>query len=414
MLLAVLSLVIVIPALVVVWAGERLVAIAPPENATRNWTLFLVLSATGILLYFSSNAQSFADGDFPWLVLILLPTLEGLLALIIVRWRDFMRIWKEEKLLLSGLLLALLALLASLGRHSGAILAPIGIALLAVVTALIWEASRRSSLKALEVAAVLVAALLFLDAAGLISGPTVMGIEWFRVGYWFARNTGIILALILAAILILRSLNGREAKAESRSPPTFTLVAILLIALASEEVRNGVLVEATGRAAEDHLPFIEMLIATIAGMVMIGISDGRRRLAGIVYTILVPAMLIGAYTVGWMLDPQEITQRRAERIAEAVERYKMDNDIYPVSLELLTPQYIPYILGPLTGRGQMWCYQGDLDFYRLGYVFFQRYYRPTFPDPYYEIRITHSAGRLPQDSWMCDDELVKFKQTGGL
>jgi hypothetical protein len=50
----------------------------------------------------------------------------------------------------------------------------------------------------------------------------------------------------------------------------------------------------------------------------------------------------------------------------------------------------------------------------LGYVLTQRYYGPTFPDPYSAILIHASAGDVPESGWMCDQELELAKQTRGL
>ena len=46
-----------------------------------------------------------------------------------------------------------------------------------------------------------------------------------------------------------------------------------------------------------------------------------------------------------------------ERIEGAVELYHQETGAYPASLADLTPGYMPFILGPLTGRGLVWCYQ---------------------------------------------------------
>jgi hypothetical protein len=70
--------------------------------------------------------------------------------------------------------------------------------------------------------------------------------------------------------------------------------------------------------------------------------------------------------------------------------------------------------GPGGERGQVWCYQGGSDYYRLGYVFIQRYYEPTLFRPFVEIRVYSSAGQPPDSGWMCDDELLRGEATRGL
>ena len=101
-----------------------------------------------------------------------------------------------------------------------------------------------------------------------------------------------------------------------------------------------------------------------------------------------------------------------------IEQYKQDNGQYPPGLESLTPDYTAWILGPLTGRGQVWCYQSGADFYRLGYALFQRYYDwgdgTPFYEPYYAIEVPAAAGQPPPTDWMCTVELDKLKEHGGL
>jgi hypothetical protein len=367
-----------------------------------------------ILLIFSIFAKSFSTGDFPVPILVLFPTLIGLLALIILRWHDLLKVWKTDKWLLSVLLVVIVVLFASLGRAREVMYIPIIILLTAALTAGAWEMSRRSSLKILEIGAVLVASFLFLDAGGVIDGPTVMSNELFRGIYSVVRIIFFILALSLLAALVYRFTNGGNKGAEIRSNPGLGVAVILLLAIVAVMVRKAVLVDATGRAAEDHIPFLEILFAILIGMMMISVSQGTARLSGIAFIILLPVLIICTYGAGWLIEPQAITEARAGRIAQAVEQYQQDNGVYPSSLEALTPQYMPFILGPLTGRGQVWCYQGNTTSYRLGYVYFQRYYRDTFPEPYFEITTYASSGNPPSGSWMCDEELERYQKYPGL
>jgi hypothetical protein len=412
--LGALALATIIPALLVVWVGERLSLKTSPENVIRSRVLFLLFSTTAILLIFSINAQSFSTGDFPIHILVLFPTLIGLLALLLLRWHDLLKVWRTDKPLLSVLLVVIVVLIASLGRAREVIYIPLIILLTAALTAGAWELSRRSSLKILEMGAVLIASFLFLDSGGVIDGPTVMSNEWFRGAYLVVRIIFFILALSLLAALVYRTTKGVNNGAEVRSNPGLAVAVILLLAIIAVMVRKAVLVDATGRAAEDHLPFLEILYAILIGMMMVGVSQGRTQLSGVAFIILIPVLIIGAYGLGWLFEPQAITQVRAGRIAQAVEQYHHDNGVYPSSLEALTPQYMPFILGPLTGRGQVWCYQGNSETYRLGYVFFQRYYRGTFPEPYFEIKTYANSGVPHSEPWMCDDELERYKKYPGL
>jgi len=44
----------------------------------------------------------------------------------------------------------------------------------------------------------------------------------------------------------------------------------------------------------------------------------------------------------------------------AIENYHQERGSYLTQLGALTPDYLPIIFGPLTRRGQVWCYQASL------------------------------------------------------
>jgi hypothetical protein len=133
---------------------------------------------------------------------------------------------------------------------------------------------------------------------------------------------------------------------------------------------------------------------------------------------LIPVVIAFSYTVGLQFKPQAITAARADRLGRAIEGYFQETGEYPTNLGDLTPSYLLFISGPLTGRGQVWCYQSGPSYYRLGYIFFQRYYKypddTPFAEPYYEIKVPYAAGQPPAGEWMCDEELQLYKQHGGL
>jgi len=187
---------------------------------------------------------------------------------------------------------------------------------------------------------------------------------------------------------------------------------LLLAGLFATILRYGVLVNATSHAFEDRLPFFGIASAVIAGLLLALTGERRSHLVGIAFTILVPALILFAYMLGWLVDAHAITARRSTRIAGAIQQYHQENGAYPQSLDDLTPQYLPFLVGPLNGRGTRWCYQGGADFYRLGYIFYQRYYDATF-HPFSEIKVLGASGEAPDGAWMCDDELERMKLTGG-
>jgi len=405
---------LIVPSLFVVLAAEKISTLGQSQNAARNRVLFLLLSNIVLLLLFSINAQSFSVLDYPLLMLILFPTLTGLLALSIIRWREILTIWKMNRVLISGLLIASIALIISLVRAPVVNFVPIAIPMLALLTALSWEMIQRASFRIVEVGGILIAGYLLLDAVGITSTPTFTAADWLNTTLSFVRALGSLLALILIAALIHRIQNDSSTDNKPLASTATGIIILLLLALTSVEVRDGVLAKATGRAAEDHAPLIEILLAILTGMILIGVSSKHKRFTAVVYTILLPILLLGAYSAGWLLEPQVITQSRADHLVQAVERFQSEQGFYPDNLNALTPHYMPYILGPLTGRGQVWCYQSGTDFFRLGYAYYQRYYGPTFPTGYSEVRIHAAVGELPAGPWICDDELAKNQSRFGL
>jgi hypothetical protein len=406
--LVVISLILVIPALVVVGAGAPVNVADTKLLRRRTWIILLLLVAVVLLLAATLSAPIFGRGNVPLILLWLFPALEGVLALILIYWRDVFDLWKSEKFWISALLLALITLLLSLGRFISAWYAPLVITFPAVLMALAWLIGRRLRETALILLAVLISVYLLLDASGLVSNPVVMMNEQIRSIYALAGVFFAGLALALSAILVYRALN-------SDRPIRLLIPALLLLlCLAATEVRHGMIVEATGRAAEDHFPFFTILLSILAGMLVAGQYRGENQLVRLAYLVLVPVMIAGSYAFAWLFNPQTITQARADRLASAIERYHENQGTYPENLSDLTPAYLPIILGPLTGRGQIWCYQAGEDYYRLGYAYFQRYYQETFPTPYSEIKIPHSLGEAPAGPWICDEELERNQTRLGL
>ncbi len=101
-----------------------------------------------------------------------------------------------------------------------------------------------------------------------------------------------------------------------------------------------------------------LLAAVAAGILLQWFLPGARRRMGLAYTLALPALILTAYFLAWQVEPQAITRERAGRIDEAIARFAAERGRYPASLSDLTPAYLPYFLGPLTGRDQVWCYEG--------------------------------------------------------
>jgi hypothetical protein len=403
---------IVIPAALVMllglWAMPRLAR----DDQDSRWPLFLTLTAIVLLIPIALNARHLRAGQVGLFLLLLFPALEGVLALMLVGAGSLYAQWQKAKVLFSALFLALVLLLAAIALGEAFLL--LAITIPPLILALLWTAGRRVNAAGLVVLSVVVFVWLLLDALGVSASRWLIPATSSRGVHTIVRLVGVALACALISLLIYRSAESPWAISRRRVPWHLLLATFLVLGLVATVAHSGVLINATSRAAEDHLPFAEVLVAIIVGMVLTGALEKRRGFAGPLFVILAPVLIAGAYALGWLFDPQAITQHRADRLTRAIERYQRDVEAYPPSLAALTPGYLPLILRPITGRDQVWCYQGGGDYYRLGYVFYLRYYGPTLPDPYYGIKTHSSAGQPPDGPWVCDDELKRVEVTAGL
>jgi hypothetical protein len=402
----------ILPALLLLWAGLWLNSWAGGVQKNRRWILFLLIAAIIILVPMVVLADRARYGGVGYLAIILWPALEGVLALLAVQWRAVYSLWRVEKVLLSILLIVLVVLIALTALGEPTYLLAILVPPLFLAGA--WIIGGRLGLGGLLAASLLVLVLQISHAVGLLGGRLYDVPEWLKIASGLAGVLMVVFALLLAAIIIYRAMDEKRPVDKTRRIIYLSLSVLLLLGLAATVVRHGVMVKVTAHAAEDHIPFGQVALAVILGMILTALLVGRSRWVGLAFAILVPVLIVVSFAAGFLFEPQAVTAARAERIKGAVERYHQETGAYPARLADLTPGYMPIILGPLTGRGQVWCYQGESDYYRLGYVFIQRYYEPTLFKPFVEIRVYSSAGQPPDSGWMCDDELLRGEATRGL
>ncbi len=401
-----------LPAVLLCLAGMRVASQGTFEAPPRTWALFLLGAGVALTLPLALLGGRF-ESPLALVLILLIPALVGLLALLLIHRRAVLERWKEQPRLVSALVLALalLFLLMVLGKPPQL---PLVVILPALVLALVWGAARRLAPGVLALVGLLLAGLLALEAVGLAANHLVHTTPWLWTAYRITSIVVLVLAPICAVLLLDTGLTAVQVGNYGGAFFALSLAALLVLGLAAAELRHGILVAATARGAEDHMPIATVSAALVAGvLVSFGLRRQRPRL-GMAFLVLVPALLALSFAAGALFEPQEITAGRAQRLDQAVQEYYQAEGHYPAGLADLTPRYLPLLLGPLTGRGQVWCYQSGRDYYRLGYVVFQRYYESTYPTPYYEIRLAGSAGQQPAGPWQCDQELRRMKETGGL
>jgi hypothetical protein len=132
---------------------------------------------------------------------------------------------------------------------------------------------------------------------------------------------------------------------------------------------------------------------------------GRTKLAGLLYSLLIPALMIAASAGAQRVDFRQLTEERAGRASQAIEAYYAREGRYPQDLRQLTPWYVLSLPGPVIIYGQDWCYDGGDDYYRLGYV-----YREHWSDPRLTGRIYRTIGEAPDLHGMCEEEIIALQR----
>jgi hypothetical protein len=401
-----------IPSILVFAAGQWYLTRKGYPDRARSWILIWLVCAILLAIPFAVFSATFFSTAPGLILFLVVPALIGLQALLLIHWREVFSLWREQVILVSILVITLVLLLASTFLGDPWLTAMLILPALAISA--VWGVGTRLGMGSLAVIGVLIALILILDALGILSNHFVYTLPWLRTAYILVSGIVSLLAVIVAALCLKRYLDEPPSGERQKSALYLVLAVVLVLCVGAVTLRHGVLVRATSRAAEDHLPFAVIAAGVIAGLLLALTASGKLRRGGIIFTILIPVVVAFSYTIGLQIDPQAITAARANRLDRAIENYYWETGEYPANLGDLTPSHLRFISGPLTGRGQVWCYQSGPGYYRLGYVFFQRYY--AYPDntpywePYYEIKVPYAAGQPPEGEWMCDEELRLYEQ----
>ncbi len=226
------------------------------------------------------------------------------------------------------------------------------------------------------------------------------------------------LAPLVAALLFIsgfRSLPGRPIAERgtsavgrpgdnSRTSPTGSVPALAAFGL-------GILVLGGGfyqlywllvwDSTYDALDFIWLgipILAALLGATLLALmSVGRQRRTGLLYALIVPALMIGVYHQAKTVDFRALTAARAERIARALETYRARQGAYPAALRELVPWTMFSIPAPVILHGQDWCYQSGGNSYRLGAVDREHWSSPElYTTVYQAVGGTANNGNLCQ------------------
>ncbi len=410
------ALVGILPALLIYFTVQA-VANIPDENLRQQkWALFWLEIAALIMLPFAIFAPTFLSSPAGLMLALVAPTLWGALGLLLMNLRALRQVLKTRQVLVVLLLLWLLASLIITAL--GDVYIALFVLVPSLLVALVWGAGRSLGVTALLVITILLATILLLDAFGVLANHDLFIQPRLRSLYEGVSALTVVFALGFSAVWVYRAYQP-ASEGKSQRALYLGMAALLVLSACAVVLRHGLLTKATGRAAEDHFPFAALASALVSGLVLaLSLKAAARRIA-LAQLVLVPVLIVITFSIGYYMNPVAITQARLSRLNQAIQSYKREVGVYPPDLGSLFPGYARFILGPLTGRGQVWCYQAGDDYYRLGYVWYQRYYdypdaSKPFTEPYFEIKVPYAVGTPPAGEWMCDQELRWFQQTGGL
>lgn len=418
MLVVIAVILAIIPAVLIAVLGQSRISQAPSDDR-RQALLRFWLNAAVILALPYALFSTWMFNNWLGISLLLLPVFIAVCSLLLVNGRSVAALYRSERRRTRAYLLVLageIALSVLLKPEMAwlLLLAPL-------VIAGLWAVFERIRPVWLSVLGWLLVAFLLLDAVGLAGSPLVYSQPAWRNAYHPVSGIAAMLAPLLAAALLWRMVIALQAGETKAAWSSLLLVGFLGLAAAAVTARYAVLVRATSRAAEDHIPVGVLAAGVIGGILLwfaLGSQPAGRRRIGPIFLVLAPGIVMLSFILGGFVDPLAITTSRAQQISARIEAYRRQTGSYPPRLEALTPEYASWIPGPLTGRGQVWCYQSGADYYRLGYALFQRYYDwsdgTPFYEPYYAIRVPAEFGQPPAGAWMCDSELEKLKEHGGL
>jgi hypothetical protein len=402
----------VLPAALVVLAGMLILYASPEDTARQRFVLFLL--AVDVLLcaaiYIAARLTPEQDNRLVAQVsAFLTPTLVGVLALILTRLKSVRGTHPGAKIMLLVFGLALVVLLVlALSSGGGYVSGPL-IAASALVLALTWALMRSSWALVAVVIALILGGLALLNQDALLN-TWVLWPDWLRMPLQILMFVSPAATVPLAAVLIVTGLRSipqsRMAAAGMRALRPWLpvilrlgLVLLLLGYYAYTIVWLSIWDHTSDGIGGVWLSMQAQLIAIGAGMLMALSTAGKRRVAGLLFAVLVPLLMAQANQWGWDVSYHVLTEGRAARIRSAVESFQAREGRYPQALGELMPRDLWLIERPVILRGEDWCYEGGRDFYQLAAI-----YREFFSSPL-SIHVYASAGQSPAVGWECDARL---------
>jgi hypothetical protein len=390
----------ILPALLLTLGG-LLLRSTEEEKAQRRFLLYLLVVGSLLLLALFIAIQMTPPRDnrpFWQVSAVLIPAILGVLALIVLHSKHLTAASRGAQLLALLLAVGLTVMVISYWNTQFSVAYRILPGVLVLVLG--WAVGRRFQKTAVFVAILLLLALFGLNTlsnapAGELSPPPSWLVILFRIGVEAFPG----LLVVIPAVLLTNSLQSRNSKP--------ALLPIMLALGLLGYLAYSVFWASVWDQTSDGLGGLALsqpsaLVAVGAGMAMAVALTGWRRSAGLLFALLVPLLLYQSFEQGWQVSYHDITEARAERIAQALADYHEHEGIYPPTLDALRPRYLLRVPQPVELRGETWCYQGGDDFYRLG-----AFFREFFSVPV-QLQVYAAVGE-PDSIWACEEQLAAMK-----
>ena len=236
---------------------------------------------------------------------------------------------------------------------------------------------------------------------------------------WIASLSIYSAALVVAVLLLgvgLRLLDQRRragtAEGEATAPrhrwassTAWLLLALgaLLLAKALHSIYWFLVWDTT----HDPLSYLWLAVpipaVLLSSCVLLALT-GNARWAGYLNLLLIPALIAICARVQ-VVDYRALTEKRAERVCQALEAYYAREGRYPQDLGQLIPRYALSLPEPVVFYGQDWCYDGGKDYYRLAYVYLKHW-----SDPRLIGRVYRAQGEVPDLPGACRQEVAAIQE----
>jgi len=402
----------ILPAILLVWAGSHVRALAEDEKSVQRW-LFVLLGVLALLLIIHVIAIFMSNRGSSFLLAFFLPVTCGTVAYLFLHLLSGQMVWARDTvktLLLFLVVVSLLILLGIAGDLGVTVFIVLGGASLALVWK-VWNWIGRWYLAAWAVQMIFLCVSIW---ATDVHTPLLETPRWLAS---IVKVTAFLmpgLAIIVAGRLVYVSQVGEQSKDWRKVILILLLVASILFLIGCKIALASVWDVATDGLGGIFLWFLVSVSGIATAMVMAWFLPNKRKLLALAFALIVPILMRYAFWIGtygpdgqWGTSPAFVTERRAEMVGRAIQRYYDQHGEYPRALNDLVSRNLVYIPQPIMIPGQTWCYEGGHDYYRLGYVYRQYFSTPA------SVRIHASAGEPPSPYWPCDDEAAKYPPPPG-